>query len=71
MTDKTYGKMDAAVGEKCGNLDDRFTCPGCYTDHFSIVTECSNCAAPLKCYEEEVTNYFCAIRDPHEDNEDD
>lgn len=56
-----FGLMGAEPGEKCSNRDERFTCPGCYHDHLSEVSECEHCGAPLKCYEEEVTEYYCEI----------
>lgn len=68
MTAKTYGKFDVPVGEKCGNLTDTYTCPGCYHDVDEDATECQNCSAPIRCYTEEVTNYYCQIRDPDEDD---
>lgn len=67
--DKTFGRMGASVGDKCGNLDERYTCPGCYHDHFKEVSECECCGSPLECYEEEVTNYYCKIRDPEDDSQ--
>lgn len=67
-TDK-FGKFDVSPGERCGNISEEYTCPGCYTTVDEGDTECSECKAPIRTYTEEVTNYYCEIRDPDEDDD--
>lgn len=69
-TTKTFGKFDVAAGERCGNICEEYTCPGCYATVDEDATECHQCKAPIKTYTEEVTNYYCEIRDPEENDDD-
>lgn len=66
----TYGPQGATQGERCSNITATYTCPGCYTDYDKPVTSCTRCAAPLRCYTEQVPHYQCEIAGPDKDDED-
>ncbi len=67
----TYGPQGATDGEKCSNMTETYTCPGCYTDYDKRVSRCDRCNAPLRCYKEEVPHYVCEVdeRDERVDEE--
>jgi hypothetical protein len=74
---ETFGNMGAGRGESCSNpgFTDRFTCPGCYTDHEarpgsnSPVFRCCECGAPLRLSIEQQPVAVATVCDEDEEEE--
>jgi hypothetical protein len=68
---ETFGKMDAARGERCTNpgQDERFTTPCCYADVSEDAKRCPDCGVPIVCEVEQQPVAVCRIAD--EDEEED
>lgn len=45
------------------NYTERWTCPDCYHDHDSMVTECAGCGVTLRCTIELEPVPYCWIDD--------
>ena len=73
----SYGTMSAGRGESLGNpgFTDRFTCPGCHTDHEATVGRSTakfircECGAPLRLEIEQQPVATATICDADEEEE--
>ena len=65
---KTYGRMDAAPGDRCTNSPhvEIFTTPCCYADVKEDAETCPTCGAPIECEYEQVSIAVCTIREEDE-----
>lgn len=69
---ETFGKMEAARGERCTNpgFDDRFTTPCCYADlpdGGEGPARCPECGAPVICEVEQQPVAVCRIAEEGEE----
>mgnify|MGYP001060213772 CR=1 FL=1 len=66
----TYGEP---YDTRCTNpgLEDRFTCPGCYEDHFGDpeeITRCEKCKRKLRCSIETQPVAVCELAEDDEES---
>jgi hypothetical protein len=59
--------MSEPYAESCSNMDECWTCPGCYTD-FPLTTRrglntCANCRRRVNCTRETVPQYVATLVD--------